>query len=173
MLSAPVTPIPPPQGKVFMTLPEALEKFFPDCEVKRTTAFLSVEQRERIAELSGQPTKTGMVFPYIVRKEGKTVGTVYLDRNRVRSLRQTLMVVVTPGHTVAKIELLAFAEPREYIPRGKWYEQFKGQKLDAELNLRRGIDGISGATLTARATLRAARRVLAIHKVLSEPGKSP
>jgi hypothetical protein len=70
---------------------------------------------------------------------------------------------------VARLEVLAFAEPEEYLPRARWYGQFLGRALDDELNLGRGIRGVSGATLTARATTRAVRRVLAVHAVLQEP----
>ncbi len=151
-----------------MTLARALEKFFPKCEIERTTAYLNEARRAEVTKLSGQPLDRGIVFPYVARKGGKVVGTAYLDTDRVRSLRQTLMVIVSPEGTIARIELLAFAEPKEYIPRGNWYDQFKRQKLDPELNLRRGIDGITGATLTARATVRAPRRVLAIHEVIAK-----
>ena len=63
------------------------------------------------------------------------------------------------------------AEPEDYIPRGNWYGQFKGKKLNAGLNLRRDIKGVTGATMTARATLSAVRRSLAIHEVIfGKPG---
>ena len=61
-----------------------------------------------------------------------------------------------------------FAEPKDYLPRAKWYAQFVGCKLDGRLRLKRGIKGVTGATLTARATTGAARRMLALHQVLEE-----
>jgi Na+-translocating ferredoxin:NAD+ oxidoreductase subunit G len=46
-------------------------------------------------------------------------------------------------------------------------QEFQGRKLDDELAISRGIRAVSGATLTARATTEAARRVLALHAVLA------
>ena len=67
---------------------------------------------------------------------------------------------------IERVEILAFSEPPEYIPRGKWYAQLVGRTLDDELDLKRGIKGVTGATLTARATVRAARRILALDEVI-------
>ena len=84
----------------------------------------------------------------------------------VRTLRQVLMVVVDPEGKIRRVELLAFAEPTEFIPNARWYGQFVGKALDETLSLKRDIKGVTGATLTARATTQAVRRVLATHAVL-------
>jgi len=82
-------------------------------------------------------------------------------------------VVVDPVGRIGRIEVLSFDEPPEYLPRAAWYRQFDGRKLDAELELRRAIRPVAGATLTARATTDAARRVLALYRVVSEPLPMP
>ena len=41
--------------------------------------------------------------------------------------------------------------------------------MNDELSMKRGIRAVTGATLTARATTDAARRVLALHHVLTSP----
>jgi FMN-binding protein len=83
------------------------------------------------------------------------------------------MVVVGPAGAIARIEVLSFSEPEEYLPREHWYAQFPGKVLDGELAMRRGVRPVSGATLTARATTDAARRVLALHQVLARRTSKP
>ncbi len=61
-----------------------------------------------------------------------------------------------------------FAEPREYLPPGKWLQRLDGWPLNDNLHLKKGIDGITGATLSSRAAVNAARRSLALWKVLQE-----
>ncbi len=78
------------------------------------------------------------------------------------------MVVVAPDATVVRVEVVAFREPLEYIPPDGWYDQFDGRGLDEELELKRAIRPVTGATLTARATSDAVRRILAIHRVVGE-----
>ncbi len=153
---------------------EALKLAFPDAEVRRTSVVLDDRQRAAVREAAGTALRSKLVFPYVAEREGRLVGTAYFDAHRVRTKREVLMVVVTPAHTIARIEVVAFAEPAEYLPAKPFYSQFVGAKLGPELSLKRGIRGVAGATLTSRATLEAARRVLALHRVLAgeppEPG---
>jgi hypothetical protein len=68
---------------------------------------------------------------------------------------------------VRRIEVLAFREPEDYLPRAAWYGQFLDRELGDGLALKRDIRGVAGATLTARATTDAVRRVLALHRVIA------
>ena len=136
--------------------------------MKRATAYLTDAQKKRVAELAKVDFESGVVYPYTAMKDGQVVGTAYFDTHRVRTLRETIMVVVKPDGTIGRVELLSFAEPRDYIPRGNWYGQLVGRKLDEDLSLKRKIKGVTGATLTAKATVSCARRVLALHQVLGE-----
>jgi hypothetical protein len=159
-------------AKVFLTVDEALRLAFPGCEVARRTAYLTPEQVKRAKSLSGVEVPSALVPYQEARRNGQLVGTAYFDTNRVRTLPETLLVVVDPQGRVARLEVISFREPEEYMPRGAWYNQFLGHKLDRELELKTGIHPVSGATLTARATTSAVRRVLALHQVISEGRKA-
>src|SRR6266542_196567 len=122
--------------------------------------FLTQEEALKLA-LSGGPASSALAVFYVATKEGRLAGTAYFDTHVVRTLPETLMVVVTPAGTIARIEILSFSEPEDYLPRPHWYAQFPGKGLDDELSIKRGIRPVSGATAEA------ARRVLALHQVLS------
>jgi hypothetical protein len=159
----------PAAAKVFLTVDEALKLAFADCQVERKTAYLTAEQVRRARELSGVEVPSALVTYYVARRAGQaapSVGTAYFDTHRVRTLPETLMVVVDPQGRVGRVEVIAFREPEEYLPRGGWYGQFRGRGLDRELRLKQGIHPVTGATLTARATTDAVRRVLALHQVI-------
>jgi hypothetical protein len=160
-----------PAGKIYLTVDEALALAFPEAEVGRTTRYLTDDERKRVEKKGEVDLDASIVYPYVARRDGKVVGTAYFETHRVRTLNETLMVVVSPDARVERIELLAFAEPEDYVPRDTWYGQFLGRDLDDELNLKRGIHGVAGATLTARATTEGVRRVLALHAVLNEPAR--
>ena len=155
---------------VLLTKEEALKLAFPGCEIERHSFLIDDRQLQSIEKLAKAKLPSRVVFAYSARKQGKEVGTAWFDTHRVRSLKETLMVVADPRGRVQRIELLAFAEPREYIPRGSWYAQFVGLPLNDQLQLKRAIRCVAGATLTARATIGAVRRCLALREVLlSEP----
>ncbi len=160
-------------GSVHPTLDEALKLCFDDARIERGTVYLTEEQLEQAARLAGEPIASAIVHPYVARRDGQIIGTAWVDSHRVRTLRETILVVVDPEQRVRRVELLAFGEPPEYVPRGAWYGQFDGRRLDDELRLQRGIRGVTGATLTARATTAAVRRVLSVHRVLNGPPPTP
>ncbi len=155
------------QGKTFLTVKQALALAFPKCKIKRQSVILTKEQCKRVGELSGRDFVQRFVNPYVATRKGKLIGTAYFDNHKVRTLKQTLMVVITPDQKIARIELLRFGEPPEFAARKKWFAQFEKQKLDKNLNLKRKIRGMTGASLTARASTNCARRILALHKIIS------
>lgn len=160
----------PAAAKVFLTQDEALRLAFPDCTVARSTAYLTPAQLARARQLAGAPVERALVVRYAATCDGRPGGVAYFDTHRVRTLPETLMVVVDPAGAVRRVEVLAFSEPQDYLPRAVWYGQFPGRRLGPELALRREIRDVAGATLTARATTEAVRRVLALHAVLAPAG---
>jgi Na+-translocating ferredoxin:NAD+ oxidoreductase RnfG subunit len=154
---------------VLITIEEALELAFPDATTERQTLFLSDEQRTAVAEESGAEVSSSLATRYVAKgPDGAVRGWAYLDTHRVRTLPETLMVVLDADGTVRRAEVVTFREPLEYMPREEWYAQYEGQELDDDLALKRDIRPVTGATLTARATTEAVRRVLALHEVASE-----
>jgi hypothetical protein len=154
-------------AKVFLTQDEALKLAFPDASIERKTAFLTTAEQHEAQQLSGEEKPpSALVVYYVAMRNGSPIGTAYFDTHLVRTMPETIMVVVDGGGRASRIEVLSFQEPEEYLPRPNWYEQFQGKPL-SELSMKRGIRPVTGATLTARATTDAARRVIALHQVLA------
>jgi len=154
-------------AKVFLSQEEALKLAFPAATVERKTAFLTTGQQRAAQALSNdEALPSALVVYYVATRDGRTVGTAYFDTHIVRTMPETIMVVVDPAGRAARIEVLSFQEPEDYLPRPRWYGQFQGKPLNDELSMKRGIRPVAGATLTVRATTEAARRVLALHEVI-------
>ena len=152
---------------VLITVEEALELIFPGATTDRQTLFLSDAQRDEIVALSGSELKSSLATRFeATRDDGSVLGWAYLDTHLVRTLPETLMIVLNADGTVKRVEVVTFREPIEYIPREGWYGQYEGELLDDDLALKRDIRPVTGATLTARATTEAVRRVLALHQVV-------
>jgi hypothetical protein len=156
-------------ARVFLTQAEALHLAFPDgVTVERRTAFLTVAQQQETKRLAYCPEPPdALVTYYVGARDGKLVGTAYFDTHRVRTMPETILVLVGPAGGVVRVEVLSFLEPEDYLPLPRWYGQFSGRALDDELSLKRGIRPVAGATLTTNATTDAVRRVLALHRILS------
>jgi hypothetical protein len=156
-------------GKVHYARNEALQLAFPDAErVESENFFLTDEEKSRVEELAKAPLESRLVTVHVGEKAGAPIGYAFIDTQVVRTLPETLLVVVAPDGSVAKLLLLAFYEPPEYEPAERWLEQFPGRKLDPALRVDRDIHGIAGSTLTSHAVTAAVRRTLALHQVLIE-----
>ncbi|MFT5286374.1 MAG: electron transport complex protein RnfG [Planctomycetota bacterium] len=158
----------------FPTVEEALKLAFPKCELERSSIFLTKEQKKSAEKLAGGKIDSRLLLAFTAtqKKPGQKptlMGWGYVDSHKVRAKKETLLILVNPDNALRRLEVVAFGEPREYIPRELWYAQFKGKKLTKELRVGRDIRSVSGATLTAAATTAAVRRVLAIHKIIGPP----
>lgn len=161
--------LPPQAGEPQRPTPEeALALAFPGCRIERHTEYLTRDEAKHVEELARAELEGRVVRPYVATRDGKLVGTAYLDLHRVRTKNELLLLVVSPEARLERIEVLSFAEPEEYRPKAAFYAQFKGKRAGDELVVGRDVRGVAGATLSAEATSAAARRVLTLHRFLAE-----
>lgn len=154
------------QAEVYHSRESALELAFPDADsVTTNTLVLSAEEAGRVVAKAGAELPSRLVQVYEAWVGGQVAARGIIDTHKVRSLPETLFIVVDPSNRVEAVHLLAFHEPVQYRAPGKWFTQFEDQALDRELAVRRDIAGIAGATMTSNAITAAVRRALATLEV--------
>jgi Na+-translocating ferredoxin:NAD+ oxidoreductase subunit G len=149
-----------------ITREEALAAAFPGASMRAEKVFLTAAQQKQAARHAGVEVPSALVARYVATRDGQLVGRAYVDTHMVRSKKETLLVSLDATGRVKRIDVTAFLEPSEYRASDAWLRQYQDRQLDEELGLNRAIRPIAGATLTARATNNAVRRVLAIDRVL-------
>jgi len=155
---------------VYSSREQALARAFPPpATIERKTFFLTDAQREKAAGLARAKVDSGLVVAYIGHGPHGLLGTAYFDTHTVRTMPETILVTIRPDGAVGAVEVVAFGEPEDYLPRPRWLGLFAGKRLDPELVVGRGLAHVTGATLTTRAIADAVRRVVAIHNVISSP----
>lgn len=157
-------------GTVYYSKDEALELAFgAGAEVESLPVFLTEEQAAQI-EKTALVKLDGNLFTFFVgRKNGQTLGYAAIESHTVRTQPETMLIVLSPSGELVRTEILAFHEPPEYQPPGRWFERLYRRPLE-DLRLNQGIDGISGATLSCRASLDSIRKTLAIYKIALREG---
>lgn len=152
-------------GRVLLTQKQALDLAFPPgTKVERRTAFLSQEQLERASKRGRVKIDSSVWTYYVGLASGAATGYAYFDTHVVRTMPETFMAVLNPDGSVRSVELLAFAEPDDYLPRPSWLKQFHGRRADEDLMVGRALRNITGASLTSNALADGVRRVLAVHR---------
>ncbi len=155
----------PAAAEVFHSKQSAFAAAFPTgAEVEQVNVFLSDEDAAWIKSHAGVEWPGRLANVYVARKDGKPVAYGYFDTHKVRTLDETVLLVVRPDGHLEQVVQVAFHEPAEYRAPGRWLDQFRDRVLDARLSLKADIDGLSGATLTARAVTASVRAVLALHQ---------
>ncbi len=159
-------------ARVYLTVQQALDTVFPPpAKVERRTLYLNEEQARRAAEAAGAAVDARVVPYYVGTSAGHVLGYAYIDTHLVRTLPETVLILVGPDTTIRRIDILSFDEPEDYLPSRKWLEQFPGRG-SADLGARQGIRALTGATLSSRAVTQAAKRVLALHRLFVAPPPS-
>ncbi|BCA79914.1 FMN-binding protein [Desulfuromonas sp. AOP6] len=154
-------------GKALMSKSEALKLAFPEAErVETIHLFLSPAEMEQVKKLSGVLPDSPIFTFYVGKKAEQTTGYAAIEAGVVRTLPETVMVVLNTDGTVRFTEILAFFEPPEYMPAKRWLDQFRNIQLSPELRVGGGIHGISGATLSAEAITRQVRKITAMGSIL-------
>ncbi len=163
---------PPSAGAVvFRAKDEALALAFPGSDRIDDHAFiLTDEQRKEVEKRAHAPLESSLWSVYTGWHGSELLGYAVIDTHIVRTLPEAVMVVLSPAGEVRRAEVLAFYEPPEYAPTERWVQQFDRRHLDDDLKLGAGIQGITGATLTATAMTNGVRRVLALYGVLRDAG---
>lgn len=163
------------RAAVYETREKALVRVFPPpARVERTTSFLTPEQKGAAEKAAEAPVESSVVTRYAgFGGAGAHLGTAYFDQHVVRTQPEVLMVVVGPDRSLRSVDVLAFAEPEDYLPREGWLKRLPGKKAEEGLFVGRALSHVTGATLTTRAIAAAVRRVLALDAVLPPPVPSP
>lgn len=168
----------PSLAEVFLSKQEALEMAFPGADaIDRESVALSDEQAAQVEKASQAALESRLVTLYKGVKDGEVLGYALIDVHMVRTLPEAFMVVLSKEGEVRSVRILAFYEPPEYRPSDRWLKQFEGRRVEpgtesqaSVLRLGKGIHGIAGSTLSARAVTGGVRRSMALYQLLVEPG---
>lgn len=158
----------PSYAKVYFTKGEALRLVFPEADaIEKKVVYLDSDQQARIERLSKARLENKIFTFYIGKKDNTILGYALFGTHTIRTKPEVYIVAINPDGSLKMVEILAFYEPQEYLPSKKWFTQFKDKVLDDDLWLKKGIDAISGATLSADGIIRETRKALAIFNEIS------
>ncbi len=156
----------PSQAQIFYSKNEAMELAFGQGKtVDLLSLFPDEQQLAKIQQLAKVKLESNMFTFYVGKEQGKILGYAAIESITVRTKPETLMIVLTPEGELRNVYTLAFHEPPEYMPPDRWFELLYKRPL-AEMEFSKGVDGISGATLSTRAGLSSVRKVMAMHQVM-------
>ena len=148
-----------------MTQPEALAQAFPGARVERRAIVLTPEQTKAVESRARTRLSSTLVTAYAAWRGDTLAGTAIFDTRVVRTMPAVLMVVIAPDTSIARVDVLAFHEPTDFLPSSRWFKLLERERLDDRLWPGRDIRTIAGMTLSTRAFAEAVRQALAVYQV--------
>lgn len=156
-------------GGTYLSKTEALKRAFPQADrVETVNLFLTPEEVTEISRLAGAPLTSPLHTFYVGKKGTQTLGYAAIEAATVRTMPETVMIVLTPDARVSFVEILAFFEPEEYLPSRRWLQQFVGAQLSDALRIGGSVQAMTGATLSAQAVTRQVRLTTALAQRIQE-----
>jgi len=153
-------------GKIFYSKDEAMELAFgKGAQIELLSLFPDKNEQAKIEAVAHTKLESGLFTFYVGKSQGKILGYAAIESETVRTKPETLLIVLSPNGEIQQVTLLAFHEPPEYQAPERWFQQFNKLPL-AEIDINKGIQGISGATLSTRSAVNSVRKVLAIYQIL-------
>ncbi|MCX7088315.1 MAG: FMN-binding protein [Methylococcales bacterium] len=163
----------PSFATIFYSKNEALELAFgKGTPVELLSLFPDETQTALIQKTAKVTLDSGLFTFYVGKNDGKILGYAAIETSTVRTQPETLMIVLTPEGKLRNVYTLAFHEPPEYLPPERWYNLLLNRALE-DMDFNKGVQGITGATLSTRSALGSVRKVMAIYDVLVKPTLKP
>lgn len=142
-----------------MTSEEFISSSFPNTSPQATQIWLSASIKKQAAEILNRPYRNLRVRYWSEQRR-----TAWIFDEIGKELPITIGVVINPNG-IESVKVLAFRESRGGEVRYPFFtEQFEGLRLNEKLKLDDHIDGITGATLSVKAVIRASRLALFLHR---------
>jgi len=141
------------------------EHFAPHAMISKKNILLSKKNFTLIQKSAKVKLDTKIYRVYTAKLDKKIVGFGILINRKVRSKNAVVLYLISKN-ILKSIEIIAFNEPKEYIPTKNWNAQFQNIKTDKMLKLSRDIPSISGATLSAKSITDASRIAFALYNQL-------
>ncbi|MEY3106167.1 MAG: hypothetical protein RIT35_330 [Pseudomonadota bacterium] len=151
---------------IYYSKNEAMELAFgKGTEIESLSLFPDEEQITKIEQVAKIKLDSGLFTFYVGRSQNKILAYAAIETTNVRTKPETLMIVLTPDGALRDVHVLAFHEPAEYQPPDGWFKKLYNRPL-AELEINKGVDGISGATLSTHSAINSIRKVMTIYQVM-------
>ncbi|MEN9898937.1 MAG: hypothetical protein RLZZ66_2586 [Pseudomonadota bacterium] len=152
-------------AQIFYSKTEAFELAFGKASIENLSLFPDDAESAKIAQLAKIKLASGL-FTFYVGKDGdKILGYAAIESETVRTKPETIMIILTPSGEVRGVHLLAFHEPAEYMPPEHWFESLINRDIE-NMDFNKGVDAVSGATLSTRSALNSIRKVQAFYNVM-------
>jgi Na+-translocating ferredoxin:NAD+ oxidoreductase RnfG subunit len=174
----------PAAGIVLLNQDQALKQMFPDAAkiVPEVHSFTAGELDTVKAQLGGKWTlyqagskseegeENDSITFYFAMKDGKKVGVALIEVHPGKWGPVKYIVTLDLTGKVTNLAVMSYVEQRgRPIATRRFLDQFLGKTAESQIMVGRDIDGVSGATISSRATAFAVKKVIVLYETIFPP----
>lgn len=138
-----------------------------DVKIEMQKLFLDKKTIKSVSEKSHQKFLKDFVYYYKVRKDDEIIGYAILDNVYGKLQPITVLAVFDKKGVIVGSYIIKYREQHgKQVTNETWLKQFEGKKVESDFLLGKDIDGISGATISARAVSLGMKRLTILNKHL-------
>ena len=153
-------------GQLLLKPAEAIKAAYPaSTSSQKKAILLSNDEASAVQKLIKKKLKSKIFTFYLIKQDKKVIAYAGLYTNKVRSKTGTYITFITPEGKINSIEVIAFNEPPEYIPKKRWLKLFDNKSIDDNIKIKESIPNLSGATLSATSASDTAKLMLGVWEV--------
>jgi len=154
-----------------ITVDKALKQLFPKADSFNKKVFSlsaqQIHQIEETAKLTFNGTHSERITVYVTKEKDKIVGYAFEDTVIGKWGPIHYLLALNPEGTILQIIILDYQEIRgKPIAKKRFLRQYQNKGIDDELQLRKDIDGISGATISSRSLTDGARKIVRVYHLM-------
>jgi len=165
----------PAIAATYLGVESAQRSMFPEAQSFEEVKIVPTPvEQQVILRAAGPQAPHGNLRAWIARRDGATLGFVFVDEVVGREDFITYAVGIDGEGRLRPVEILEYRESHGgEIRNRRWLAQFSGRSNAGELRFRTDIKNIAGATLSCEHVTAGVRRVLAIWNTLLRPAAQP
>ena len=146
-----------------------VENFSEDIEISSFKLNLSKKLKLNSEKFARQRFFSNFIYYYEIKKHNEIIGFAVLDNVLGKVKPITYIVIFETDFSVKSVDIIKYRE--QYggaVENKEWLSQFISKTVESELELNSNIDGISGATISAKAIAKGVKRILYLVNNLGE-----
>ena len=130
----------------------AIESFYnDDIEIINKTFKISKKIKSKIQNEVKQKFFRDQIYYWTIKKDGINKGYALLDNSKGKSMPITFLAIFNSNKEIENVSIIKYREPYGgEIRNSNWLKQFINYSDSSNYKIGKGIDNISGATISVK-----------------------
>ena len=141
-----------------------LKQFPKDIKIKMHTLPINKKIKSTVQNQAKQKFYRDKLYYWNITNNDTTIAYAFLDNVKGKSMPITFMVIMNLDGSIKNSAIIKYREAYGgEIGNKRWLQQFIGKNNDSKYEIRKEIDGITGATISVHSVSKGIRKIAILY----------